>query len=72
MLTQHFLAVAADFMLRCGLRRGSGRSMLLISVDFKPRVRRIILSDTHREFSGPCISTEHLKSLILRPYNITY
>jgi hypothetical protein len=28
LLMQHFLAVAADFMLRCGLRRGSGRSKL--------------------------------------------
>jgi hypothetical protein len=36
LLTQHFLAVAADFLLRCGLRRGSGHSKLPISVDFKP------------------------------------
>jgi hypothetical protein len=28
LLTQHFLAVAAMFMLRCSLRRGSGRSKL--------------------------------------------
>jgi hypothetical protein len=26
LLAQHFLLFAADFMLRCGLRRGSGRS----------------------------------------------
>jgi hypothetical protein len=30
LLTQHFLAVAADFLLRCSLRRGSGRSKLQI------------------------------------------
>jgi hypothetical protein len=28
LLTQHFLAVAADFMQRCSLHRGSGRSKL--------------------------------------------
>ncbi len=28
LLTQHFFAVAAVFMLRCSLRRGSGRSQL--------------------------------------------
>jgi hypothetical protein len=30
LLTQHFLAVAADFLLRCSLRRGSGRLKLQI------------------------------------------
>jgi hypothetical protein len=40
LLTQHFFAVEAGFLLRCGLRRGSGRSKLPISVDFKPTFRR--------------------------------
>ena len=42
LLTQHFLAVAADFLLRCSLRRGSDRSMLSISVDFKLIFRRTL------------------------------
>lgn len=36
LLAQHFLAVAAVFLLRCGLRRGSRRSISPISVNLKP------------------------------------
>jgi hypothetical protein len=42
LLTQHFLAVAANLMLRCSLNRGSGHSMSSMSVDFKPTFRRIL------------------------------
>ena len=42
LLTQHFLAVAADFMLRCSPRRGSGHSMIPTSVDFRPTLRHIL------------------------------
>ncbi|OUS19681.1 hypothetical protein A9Q95_15660 [Rhodobacterales bacterium 59_46_T64] len=42
LLMQHFLAVAVDLMLRCSLSRGSGHSILSISVDFKPTFRRIL------------------------------
>lgn len=52
LLTQHFLAVAAGFMLRCSLLHGSGHSMLSISVDFKPSFRRIMFKFTHRGLSG--------------------
>jgi hypothetical protein len=42
LLTQHFLAVAADFMLRCSPSRGSGHSIIPTSVDFRPTLRRIL------------------------------
>ena len=45
LLMQHFLAVAADFMLRCGFRRGSGRSKL--------QSRRI----SDRPFAASCSSS---------------
>ncbi|SHF74587.1 hypothetical protein SAMN05444273_11135 [Litoreibacter ascidiaceicola] len=42
LLTQHFLAVAADFMLRCSPSRGSSHSLMPTSVDFRPTLRRIL------------------------------
>lgn len=52
LLTQHFLLIAADFMLRCSLRRGSGHSMLPMSVDFRPTFRRILNEPTECGLSG--------------------
>ena len=42
LLTQHFLAVAVDSMLRCSPSHGSGHSMIPMSVDFRPTLRRIL------------------------------
>lgn len=42
LLTQHFLAVAADFMLRCSPSRGSSHSLMPTSVGFRPTLRRIL------------------------------
>ena len=39
LLTQHFLAVAADLILRCRPSRGSGHSVIPTSVDFRPTLR---------------------------------
>lgn len=54
LLTQHFLAAAAHFMLRSSLSRGSGHSMLLMSVDFKPIFRRILHQLTECETKRTC------------------
>ena len=48
LLTQHLFAVAARFLLRCSLRRGSGHSMLPIPVDFTPSFRCILFKFTQR------------------------
>ena len=48
LLTQHFFAVAAVFMLRCSLRRGRGHSMLPTVMDFNRSIRR-----TKFEFTQP-------------------
>ena len=50
LLTQHLLAVAARFLLRCNLRRGSGHSMVPITVNFKPILRSILFKFTHCGF----------------------
>lgn len=42
LLTQHFLEVAARFMLRCSPSRRSGHTMIPMSVDFRPTLRRIV------------------------------
>jgi hypothetical protein len=52
LLTQHFLAVAANLMLRCSLNRGSGHSMSSMSVDFKPTFRRVMFELTQRGQTG--------------------
>lgn len=52
LLTQHFLAVAVDFMLRCSPRRGSGHSMIPTSVDFRTTLRRFLRELTEGEISG--------------------
>jgi len=39
LLTQHLLAVAVRFLLRCSLRRGSGHSTAPFTVNFKPTFR---------------------------------
>jgi hypothetical protein len=39
LLAQHFLAVAADLMLRCSPSRGSGHSVIPTSLDFRPTLR---------------------------------
>ena len=62
------LAVAADFLLRCGLRRGSGYSMLPISMDFKRSIRRAMFEFTQsrdnpvlcRRGYCPCRKTLHV------------
>ena len=48
LLTQHFLAVAASFMLRCSLRRRSGHSKLTIWPYFKPGSHRNMVEFTRR------------------------
>ena len=46
LLTQHSFAFAASLSLHCSLGRGSGHSMVPITVNFKPTLRRIMF-DNH-------------------------
>jgi hypothetical protein len=60
LFTQHFLAVAARFLPRCSRRRGSGHSMVPITVNFKPTLRCILFKFTHRGRNGPMPSQQML------------